>query len=358
MLDVISHILIVGLISFVETVAIALHDPNLLIVRLPVHFTLFFSPHTSVVSIADENSREQLLNLTTSHKRTSDDAGPEPRFHPAPAGSPRDTSLSTTDCHSSEPHRVRTLSGTNRSDSVSSHSDAEEKPDIARTIKYPIASHYQAMLLSSASMSGLRSQIPFPFFPVSAMPEHQVGLSSNVRPLANGFAHSNAFSNYLYPQFNPSHALASVAATTGGKPVGPHQQPSFPNFLCPPGFGMPPLVESPTLPITPKRRRVPNQHSKIEPPEQESSSIGQYLSSPPSTSSGLPDGYGSRDEAYAERRRKNNEAAKRSRDLRRIKEQETALQARQLYEENIRLKVQLQYLAEQLAVLRNGYGGR
>lgn len=312
-----------------------------------------------MVSTADENSNEQLLNLTTtSHKRTSEEAELESRLHPAadvPRHADANTSTSTTHC-SSEPH-VRTQPETDRSDSASSRSDVDEKPDIARTIKYPIASHYQAMLLASSSVSssGLQTQIPFPFFPLNTMPQHPI--STNVRP--NSFAHSNALSNYLYPPFNPSHALVGVAATTRPTPVGLHQQTSFPSFLCPPGFGMPPVIDSSMLPITPKRRRIPKQPSKTESPQQDSSSISQCWNPQPSTSSGLPAGdVQSRDEAYAERRRKNNEAAKRSRELRRMKEQETALQARQLYEENIRLKVELQYLAQQLAILRNGYGGR
>lgn len=48
-----------------------------------------------------------------------------------------------------------------------------------------------------------------------------------------------------------------------------------------------------------------------------------------------------KDEAYWERRRKNNEAAKRSRDLRRAKEDEIAIRAAFLEQENFKLKCEL-----------------
>ena len=46
-----------------------------------------------------------------------------------------------------------------------------------------------------------------------------------------------------------------------------------------------------------------------------------------------------KDDSYWERRRKNNEAAKRSRDTRRAKEDEIAVRAVYLEQENIRLKM-------------------
>ncbi len=59
--------------------------------------------------------------------------------------------------------------------------------------------------------------------------------------------------------------------------------------------------------------------------------------SAPSNSNGKQD----KDEAYWARRRKNNEAAKRSRDARRQKEQEVAIRCKFLEEENVRLKQEL-----------------
>jgi len=59
------------------------------------------------------------------------------------------------------------------------------------------------------------------------------------------------------------------------------------------------------------------------------------------------------DEAYWERRRKNNEAAKRSRDSRRAKEDEIAIRAAFLEQENLRLRVELAALRQQTAKLRS-----
>jgi len=58
-----------------------------------------------------------------------------------------------------------------------------------------------------------------------------------------------------------------------------------------------------------------------------------------------------RDDAYRERRRKNNEAAKRSRDTRRLKELQVAAQAERLAEENLQLKAEIAVLRSQLGYL-------
>ncbi|XP_035738489.1 transcription factor VBP-like isoform X1 [Vespa mandarinia] len=59
-----------------------------------------------------------------------------------------------------------------------------------------------------------------------------------------------------------------------------------------------------------------------------------------------------KDAAYWERRKKNNEAAKRSRDARRAKEDEIAIRAAFLEQENIRLKYELAALRNETAKLK------
>ncbi|XP_068209525.1 uncharacterized protein [Palaemon carinicauda] len=59
-----------------------------------------------------------------------------------------------------------------------------------------------------------------------------------------------------------------------------------------------------------------------------------------------------KDEAYWERRRKNNEAAKRSRDARRAKEDEIAIRAAFLEQENIKLRIELSSLKSETTKLR------
>lgn len=58
------------------------------------------------------------------------------------------------------------------------------------------------------------------------------------------------------------------------------------------------------------------------------------------------------DDSYRERRRKNNEAAKRSRDARRAKEDDIALRAALLERENLQLKVELNQLKQETQRLR------
>ena len=64
------------------------------------------------------------------------------------------------------------------------------------------------------------------------------------------------------------------------------------------------------------------------------------------------DGTVVKDEAYWERRRKNNEAAKRSRDSRRAKEDQIALRAACLEQENLKLRLEVTALRNETAKLR------
>uniref|UniRef100_A0A8R1HYB0 BZIP domain-containing protein n=1 Tax=Caenorhabditis japonica TaxID=281687 RepID=A0A8R1HYB0_CAEJA len=59
-----------------------------------------------------------------------------------------------------------------------------------------------------------------------------------------------------------------------------------------------------------------------------------------------------KDNAYFERRRKNNDAAKRSRDARRQKEEAVATKAQALEQENIQLRGQITILQQEAAKLR------
>lgn len=87
-----------------------------------------------------------------------------------------------------------------------------------------------------------------------------------------------------------------------------------------------------------------------------SNSIIQQSNAPGLTAGGrrrprsLPDEQ--KDEAYWERRRKNNEAAKRSRDARRAKEDQIAIRAALLEQENLKLRVEVAALKTETAKLR------
>lgn len=78
---------------------------------------------------------------------------------------------------------------------------------------------------------------------------------------------------------------------------------------------------------------------------------------PPSPCSMTSGSGGEQDEprdnsSYWERRRKNNEAAKRSRDARRAKEDEIAIRAAFLEQENLKLKCKVVSLTNELTRLR------
>ncbi|XP_064483473.1 transcription factor ces-2-like [Ornithodoros turicata] len=59
-----------------------------------------------------------------------------------------------------------------------------------------------------------------------------------------------------------------------------------------------------------------------------------------------------KDDAYWERRKRNNESAKRSRELRRIKEQQTTLRVLYLEQENLQLRTELSMLRSEVDKLR------
>ena len=71
---------------------------------------------------------------------------------------------------------------------------------------------------------------------------------------------------------------------------------------------------------------------------------------PRSNRGGVPDK--EKDARYWERRRKNNEAARRSRDARRAKEDEIAIRAAMLEQENLRLRVEVAALKNDIEKLR------
>jgi len=61
----------------------------------------------------------------------------------------------------------------------------------------------------------------------------------------------------------------------------------------------------------------------------------------------------SKDDAYWERRRRNNESAKRSREIRRIKETQTNKRIMYLEQENVKLQTEVGFLREELKRLRS-----
>ena len=114
--------------------------------------------------------------------------------------------------------------------------------------------------------------------------------------------------------------------------VNRHRNNSSPSSIPSPGIGSPGIGRMPSQAI-PGTSGISPQH-------------GMNRKRPRS----LPDNQ--KDEAYWERRRKNNEAAKRSRDARRAKEDEIAIRAALLEQENMKLRVEVAALKTETAKLR------
>lgn len=117
------------------------------------------------------------------------------------------------------------------------------------------------------------------------------------------------------------------------QPKSPSNSPSvFPQMnKSPPG----PPAQSPMCPPPTDKPALPN---------------GSSLNGSRKRGRQIPDT--NKDAAYWERRRKNNEAAKRSRDSRRAKEDEIAIRAAFLEQENLKLRVEVAALKNETAKLR------
>ena len=104
-------------------------------------------------------------------------------------------------------------------------------------------------------------------------------------------------------------------------------------------------MNSPLTSYLYQRKRKNDQRdsgSTVSPPLPSNASQSPSLPPEKKQNTGIPDER--KDSAYWERRRKNNDAAKRSRDARRAKEEEIAFRAALLEQENLKLKAQVAIL--------------
>jgi len=102
-----------------------------------------------------------------------------------------------------------------------------------------------------------------------------------------------------------------------------------------------------------KRRHAkptaPSELVDVKPPDLEKKALKHTQSQPTSTSASSVE---KKDDSYWDRRRKNNEAAKRSRDARRLKEDEVLKRAKFLEQENTALKAQMKMLRAEFSRLQ------
>jgi len=153
-----------------------------------------------------------------------------------------------------------------------------------------------------------------------------------------------AAARFLVPFPFPSPA----AAATGSAPMTSSVPPinfyplSFPALPPPPEAGIHFLPEGAAAAANPSNHVARASRSTAD--------LGEKVKDDDGVTSPAAAGHVV-DPTYAERRRKNNEAARRSRDARRMKERETCLRAALLQQENVRLRAEMAVLKTEIARL-------
>ena len=176
-------------------------------------------------------------------------------------------------------------------------------------------------------------------------------------------------SGYL-PSLTPSDPYsAAIAAAAAAQAVAAMTSPMVPSVLQTGLRGSSALPALPVQPVVARRqtrRRGSGQSSRqtrgrrshrSEAPRIEDSETGSPVGAscdarlPTANATAGSDDTDPAENEYYQRRDRNNKAAKKSRDLRRIKEEATARRARQLEEENVRLRAELDVLKSETARL-------
>ncbi len=147
----------------------------------------------------------------------------------------------------------------------------------------------------------------------------------------------------------------SPASPMSSSSGSPQQQSTSPTAKSS-GSGKPPYAPTPGSPLQPGPAAAPPPGPFISPSLQQTAGapvktpLTSHAPAPRKKPKMLPDD--KKDSAYWERRRKNNDAAKRSRDARRAKEDEIAIRAAFLEQENLKLRVEVAALKNETAKLR------
>ncbi|KAH9500881.1 hypothetical protein Btru_073233 [Bulinus truncatus] len=212
-------------------------------------------------------------------------------------------------------------------------------------------------------------QMPLGFFgiPGLAAPSLQQGIDSGMFPGMNSEELVKIYNQQV--QMFREKALLPASTSPSGKSSPPHPSPSYnhsPNLpqSAPTSVSQILTATSSPLPLTTSDHlRSSVMSTSPFPVTVNSGSVNSatvvsstsFLSHSNTTSSrkrprSLPDEQ--KDAAYWERRRKNNDAAKRSRDARRAKEDEIAIRAALLEQENLKLRVEVAALKTETARLR------
>ncbi|XP_050449213.1 transcription factor ces-2-like [Cataglyphis hispanica] len=161
-----------------------------------------------------------------------------------------------------------------------------------------------------------------------------------------------AYPSRDYNFVEPDILTNSVAADSSSSPLTSSSLPatfSLPGTLLQPPFlaAMPPLMQSLSVPqpFSISSSGATNRHFIT------TNGINTLHRRPRSEKKPIPDDQ--KDEKYFERRKRNNQAAKKSRDARKIREDHIALRATMLEHENAILKAQIVTLREEAQSLRH-----
>lgn len=188
-----------------------------------------------------------------------------------------------------------------------------------------------------------------PTRPFKAYPKDPLSLTAGVQvpgvALGSAEAALGRASNEAYAEFR-RRMLAQVQAATapsgGGSPAKQSKRSERP--------GSPTQQQAADSPTAGHAAQAAMHEGVAD--SSNASTASSSTSSPESALVAGQEGKDGKDAAYWERRRKNNEAAKRSRDARRAKEDEIAIRAAFLEQENLKLKYEVAALRNETAKLR------
>ena len=161
---------------------------------------------------------------------------------------------------------------------------------------------------------------------------------SQVKSEPNMMAHYSATSSHqMVPQMHPGYTSATS-----------HQSPS------PTSSGLDASAKIPTSSTSPSSSIQEADSNNSNSPNSQNGDgqqQGNMSKIPPKKRPlSVPDGM--KDNAYFEKRKKNNESAKRSRDARRMKEEQIAMRVVYLEQENLQLRTEVSLLKSEIEKLR------
>ncbi|XP_071963921.1 uncharacterized protein [Antedon mediterranea] len=241
-----------------------------------------------------------------------------------------------------------------------------------RSVSPSSSGHRSPPTKSEASFGGSNSRDAvsrFYFGPLhrrpTQIPSKPLDLSNITRLGTSAVSSTTPFKIYPYSHLSsapavPTYNFSHLDHALTHPPSAASYPSSYPPTVYPYGLSEAPLsynsLRLSALLVSRKRSRQPSTSGDGNPPSVASDDEGESRQDKQNSAKkfkGIPDE--KKDELYWERRRKNNDAAKRSRDSRRAKEEEIAIRAMCLEQENWKLKTEVCCLKTEIARLHSVY---